>query len=289
MRSLAAAGLLAATVLLAGAQPAAACDPEWDWCGWDAGDVWDAPVYEEPAWIPAWQPLYEPEPLAPAPWYEPPADVVVWEAPVAAAPVAYEAPAYSAPVYEPASVAPAYEAPVYAPVAYVAPAYDPPPTAAAPSTAWIDPGYDETPVSVVPATDRWVEAARLGVHRVTDTYLSESVVTDGRTTVFGTTTLHEDAGTAARAVATVGTGEASGYESVLWNGRNRRSDGSLVRGTVYENFVWNGVAWVHDKYVFFQDDAETAPLAPTAPPQPPPPPAPSSAPSTPAIPVPARR
>jgi hypothetical protein len=257
-----AAVLVLVIALLATTTPAAACDPEWDWCGWDS---WDVPVYDEPVWSPpAWEPapFYEPEPVAPAPWYEPPV-YDAWEPSAAIEPVAYMppdiAPTYEVPTYEPVVfVAPAYEPPAYEPVAYVAPVYDPLPLALPAWTAWIDPGFDTTPAYVAP--NKWEVAAEIGVHRVTDTYAGDTVATSGLTTTWGTTTTHQLVDTAARLIATVGTGEASGLESVLWNGRARRSDGSLVRGTVYENFVWNGEEWVHDKFVFFQDDSETAAL-----------------------------
>jgi hypothetical protein len=69
------------------------------------------------------------------------------------------------------------------------------------------------------------------------------------------------AGTTARLVATVATGEASSFDGLVFNGRMTRADGQAVSGSVYANYVWDGYDWIFDRYVFFQDDSEIGPIA----------------------------
>jgi len=250
--------------------PAAACDPDWDWCGYD----WYAePAYEEPAW--SWSSWWwEPDPV-----YVP--DPVVTYTPVADDPPS----SWSAPAYDPA---PLYQpAPLYEPAPWnePAPIYSPPadpaeqsfvPSSSAPVTSWpepvvwaspgadvLDAAAEPSPPAPVPAPppDRTAQAAELGLHLVTDVYAGNNVITVGLTTTYTASTVQMSAGTAAQKVASVGTGEASAYDALLWNGRMSLSDGRPVAGSIYANYFWDGWEWSFDKYVFFQDDLETARLA----------------------------
>jgi hypothetical protein len=294
-------------LLVASARPAAACDPYWDWCGYDWYDpYWDLPAYEEPS---AWwwdEPVYEPPPAyVPGPIYEP-APVYVPE-PVYA-PIGEPVPVYEPiPVYVPPA---AYEPVAVAPVSYVAI----PGPAPAPAPAWSDPvvwsapGSDVLDASVPPtpepapvaiAPDPEAERITLGLHWVADAWSGHAVTTEGLVTTFTSNSVAMDTGTAARLIASVGTGENSGYDALLFGGRMALSDGRLVKGDVYANYVWNGYDWVLDRYVFFQDDLEVARLSQTPDPVPsgvppataPPPgpvaPMPATAPVTAVIPVPA--
>jgi hypothetical protein len=214
--------MFAAAVLVATPMTAAACDPEWDWCGYSWDDLWYDPYWYEPS------------------WYDPP----VYETPTA------PAPSWSDPF------------------------------------VWSSPGYDviEAVVAPVPVAvpDPDARLAELGLHRVTDVYTGSSVTTEGLVTTYASSTTPLDAGTGAKLVASVATGQTSPYDSVVFNGRAENTGGALVSGDVYENRIWNGDDWVVDRYVFFQDDVEIATVAsPSAPPIPPaivaPPPAAASA------------
>lgn len=147
---------------------------------------------------------------------------------------------------------------------------------ARPAAAWWDEpdyGYDgwDVPAYDVPAPDQgpvyeaeppepWTVAAEKGLYRVDEVYVGSSVSTSGLRTTYSTTTASADPGTAARLIADVGAGVATGHEAELSNERTIRSDGRYVGGQLYQNFVWNGRDWEHDKYVFFQNDSELASL-----------------------------
>ncbi len=111
-----------------------------------------------------------------------------------------------------------------------------------------------------PATDPEQQARAQGLYMVNRVYTGDTVTRSGLQTTFGSTTRAANPGTAARLVTDVHAGVASGLEGVLWNERIVRSDGRYVAGHVYENFVFDGQRFVHDKYVFFQDDSELASL-----------------------------
>lgn len=270
MRWVAAAVL---AMVVTSARPASACDP-WDWCGYDWYDpYWDLPAYEEPStwwWDePAYEepsilwwdePAYEPLPYVdPIPVYVPPA------------------------VVEPVAVVSPAHVPAPEPVAAPAPAPAPVPVRSDP-VVWSAPGSDmvDAQVAVVPqpapapiaiAPDPESQRVALGLHPVSEAWTGHAVITEGPVTTFTSTSVALDTGTAARLVASVGTGESSGYDGLLSGGRMSLSDGRLVKGDVYANYVWNGYDWVLDRYVFFQDDLEIARLSqipaepiPTSPP-----------------------
>ena len=248
----AAAAVLA--MLVASASPADACDPYWGWCGDEWNDpYWDLPAYAEPS---TWwweEPVYEPPPAyVPEPIYEP------------------------LPVYEPIPVyvPPVVQEPVAAaPASYFATPGPAPMPAPAPARAWSDPvvwsapGSDVLDASVPPtpqpapvaiAPDPEAERIALGLHQVSEAWLGHVVTTAGPVTTFSSSSVAMDTGTSARLVASVGTGESSGYDGLLSGGRMSLSDGRLVKGDVYANYLWNGYEWVLDRYVFFQDDLEIA-------------------------------
>jgi len=256
MRRIAAA-LLALAVLLT-PTPARACDPYWDWCGYDDwyDPYWDLPAYEEPSW--SWWDavVYEPAPVY---VYEP-APVYVYEP----APIDEPVPAYEL-VYVPAPAPP--PAPAWSdPVVWTSPGSDmlDATTVAAPAPPPI------TPIAVAPSPDPVALAAAAGRHMVTEVWTSDIVSTQGTTTTYSSTTASAHPGTSAELVASVATGEASPYDALLFNRRTSLTDGRAVKGDVYANYVWNGYDWVFDKYVFFQDDLELARLAQTPIPTPPP-------------------
>jgi hypothetical protein len=120
-----------------------------------------------------------------------------------------------------------------------------------------------------PAVDVRDAAAELGFHAVTEVRTEDRVIVSGDRTTYVTETQRDDAGTFARAVASVGTGEGSGYDGLTANGRMTLSDGRPVAGVVYETVVWNGHEFVHSSFDFFADDSELArhatPVAPSAP------------------------
>ncbi len=148
--------------------------------------------------------------------------------------------------------------------------------AARPAAAWWDEsdyGYDgwDVPAYDAPAPDQgpvydagprdpWTVAAEEGRYRVNEVYVGSEISTSGLRTTYSTTTASADPGTAAQLIADVGAGVASGHDAELSNERAIRSDGRYVAGQVYENFVWSGRDWEHDKYVFFQNDSELASL-----------------------------
>lgn len=130
---------------------------------------------------------------------------------------------------------------------------------------WSAPGSDDLDAAAVatepaPAAlaDPEGRRAELGLHVVTEVYAGHTVTTAGPVTTYATDTLALEAGTAARLLATVGTGEASAYDADLLGGRMTLSDGRVVAGAIYENYVWDGSDYVLNAYVFFQDDSETA-------------------------------
>lgn len=154
------------------------------------------------------------------------------------------------------------------------PIYEPAP-AATPSAAWSDPvtwsapGSDVldasvggvtqlAPTPVTAAPDPEAERIALGLHQVSEAWTGHVVTSDGPVTSFSSSSVAMDTGTSARLAASVGTGESSGYDGLLFGGRMSLSDGRLVKGDVYANYVWNGHEWVLDRYVFFQDDLEIA-------------------------------
>lgn len=142
-----------------------------------------------------------------------------------------------------------------------------------------------------------------GLYRVTEVYVGDVVTRVGDVTTYTTETEHRVIDTFARVLGAVGTGERSLFDGRAFNGRTAMSDGQLVAGTYYENYVQGDAAFMPVSVVFFQDDAEIArrraarpspPTARTPPPRPPTsnplplavPPWPPS-PPTPAPPVPA--
>jgi len=123
-----------------------------------------------------------------------------------------------------------------------------------------------------------------GLYSVTDVYAGDIVTHDGPLTTYETATVHESPGTYARALETVGSGDASRFDGAAFNGRASLTDGRPVAGTYYETFIKTDSGYVSVSVVFFQDDAELARQragagAGSAPPAEPAPAAPSTGPS----------
>lgn len=109
-----------------------------------------------------------------------------------------------------------------------------------------------------PAPKPAVVAASLGLHRVTQVWAGDVVTRTGPVTTYTSTTVAQNAGTYAKQVATVSTGQKSSYDASLSNKRTTLSDGRAVSGDIYANYVWSGSTLRLDRFVFFQDDAEIA-------------------------------
>jgi len=122
-----------------------------------------------------------------------------------------------------------------------------------------DPFADESrsfPPTVEQPSDpvRFVPA---GLYYVTDTYVGDLVATNGGTTTYSTTTVHESTGTYARVIDNVATGASSAFDGSSFNGRGALTDGRALAGTYYENFVLTASGYVPVSIVFFQDDSES--------------------------------
>lgn len=129
-------------------------------------------------------------------------------------------------------------------------------------------------------------AAALGLHAVTRVWAGDVVTRSGALTTYTSLTAQLNAGTYAKQVAAVSTGQRSGYDALLSNARTTLTDGRAVSGDIYANYVWSGSTLRLDRYVFFQDDRELAARrapVPTATPAP----TPTRAPVRPAAPPPA--
>lgn len=109
-----------------------------------------------------------------------------------------------------------------------------------------------------------------GLYYVTDTYVGDVVATDGATTTYSTTTVHESTGTYARVIDVVDTGASSAFDGAAFNGRGALTDGRALAGTYYENFVLTASGYVPVSIVFFQDDSESRRRASAPSPTPPP-------------------
>jgi hypothetical protein len=122
-----------------------------------------------------------------------------------------------------------------------------------------------------------------GLYYVTDTYVDDVVATNGATTTYSTTTVHESTGTYARVVDVVDTGASSAFDGTSFNGRGALTDGRALAGTYYENFVLTANGYVPVSIVFFQDDSESKrrAAAPSSSPLPSPSAAPSATAATP--------
>jgi hypothetical protein len=109
----------------------------------------------------------------------------------------------------------------------------------------------------VPSPDPVPFVVPAGLYYVTDTYVADVVATNGPTTTYSTTTVHESTGTYARVIDTVDTGASSRFDGAAFNGRGALTDGRALAGTYYENFVLTSSGYVPVSIVFFQDDSET--------------------------------
>lgn len=122
-----------------------------------------------------------------------------------------------------------------------------------------DPFNDDP--SVFPPVELSVDPAPFvvpaGLYYVTDTYVGDVVATDGATTTYSTTTVHESTGTYARVIDVVDTGASSAFDGSAFNGRGALTDGRALAGTYYENFVLTASGYVPVSIVFFQDDSES--------------------------------
>lgn len=182
--------------------------------------------------------------------------------------------------YDPYWDVPAYDAawwaePAYAeePAAYVPPTPDPivwdaPQTDVLDVSPAVAPVPAPDPIAFVAPPDAASEAAALGLHLVNEVFAGHVTTTSGDLTTYTSASTAYEAGTAARLVTSVATGEATAYDSVVLGGRTTLTDGRTVAGDIYENYAWSGSQWVVNAYVFFQDDSE---LARSAAPTPPPP------------------
>lgn len=133
--------------------------------------------------------------------------------------------------------------------------------------AW-DPFSDELDAGAPEAPSPAPFAVPDGLYLVTDVYAGDVVSVSGPRTTYSTTTVRETPGTYARAVATVGTGEASAYDGASFNGRAALADGRSVAGTYYEDFVLTDAGYVSVNIVFFQDDSIFAAATPASTPSP---------------------
>jgi hypothetical protein len=110
-----------------------------------------------------------------------------------------------------------------------------------------------------------------GLYRVTEVYAGDVVTRAGDVTSYATITRHQDTDTYARVLEQVATGVPSVYDGSAINGRRTLSDGALIAGTYYENYIFDGADFRPVSIVFFQDDSELARRRPS--------PAPTAAPS----------
>lgn len=97
-----------------------------------------------------------------------------------------------------------------------------------------------------------------GLYRINEVYAGDVVTRAGDLTTYATLTTHRLIDTYARVIETVSTGARSAFDGDAFNGRAALSDGALVAGTYYQNFVFTGAAYVPVSIVFFQDDSELA-------------------------------
>lgn len=98
----------------------------------------------------------------------------------------------------------------------------------------------------------------LGLYRVTEVYVADVVTRAGDLTTYSTRTRQQVTDTFARVLERVETGARSNYDGRAFNGRAALTDGGLVAGTYYENFVFDGARYRPVSIVFFQDDSELA-------------------------------
>ena len=101
-------------------------------------------------------------------------------------------------------------------------------------------------------------AASMGLHSVTQVWAGDVVTRTGPVTTYTSNTVQQNAGTYAKQVAMVSTGQKSAYDSSLSNPRATLTDGRAVSGDIYANYVWTGSTLRLDRYVFFQDDLDIA-------------------------------
>lgn len=129
-------------------------------------------------------------------------------------------------------------------------------------------------------------AAQMGLHRVTQVWAGDVITRSGPVTTYTSNTVQQNAGTFAKQVATVATGQVSPYDAALSNRRTTMTDGRAVSGDIYANYVWTGSSLALDRFVFFQDDREVArraTAAPTAAPAPTRTPTPAAPPPRPVV------
>jgi hypothetical protein len=151
-------------------------------------------------------------------------------------------------------------------VALVIVAFGPGPVAAACDLGCFDAGYiTSRPISRPtprptprPAPKPAAVAASMGLHSVTQVWAGDIVRRTGPVTTYTSNTVQQNAGTYAKQVATVSTGQKSAFDSSLSNQRATLTDGRVVSGDIYANYVWTGSTLRLDRYVFFQDDLEIA-------------------------------
>ena len=118
--------------------------------------------------------------------------------------------------------------------------------------------YDPDARRADPEPPRVVVQIPPGLYRVTEVYVGDVVTRVGDVTTYTTATEHRVIDTFARVLGAIGTGERSLFDGSAFNGRTAMSDGQLVAGTYYKNYVQRDDAFVPVSIVFFQDDAEIA-------------------------------
>ena len=133
--------------------------------------------------------------------------------------------------------------------------------ASSPARAW-DPDSEDRSADR-PETALWApEPAPVappdGIYLVTETYIDDVVIRNGRVTTYATETVHETTGSYARVLENVPTGARSGYDGTAFNGRAALTDGRSVAGTYYENYIRTDDGYIPVSVVFFQDDLEIA-------------------------------
>lgn len=98
-----------------------------------------------------------------------------------------------------------------------------------------------------------------GLYLVTQNYAGNAVRRSGDVTTYTTNVRPvSQTTTYARVLETVATGQRSAFDGRAFNGRTTMTNGLVVSGTYYENYVRGAGGFVPVSVVFFQDDSERA-------------------------------
>lgn len=101
------------------------------------------------------------------------------------------------------------------------------------------------------------QAAALGLYEVTQVWAGDYTTTQGDTTTYGSNAVDLQAGTFARQVAVIATGESSPLDGLSMNARMTLSDGRETAGAFYETFACDAATCRSLGYTYFADDSET--------------------------------